>query len=127
MKLIELIKDSLKNIKKEQFKCLNKDKINVTITSNSVTIREMKFKERRMPKISLEKHEQKAIKEVKEKVKDTADLMNIIVLLQRLREEIQKAKFIGLDFKKTIEVEQDFKEVNKLFENKIKLLEVKNV
>ena len=124
MKLIDVVKNSLGNIKKESLKTLHKDKISVSITSSSITIKEMKFKERSLPKPSLEKHEQKAIKEVKQKVTDTADLMNIRVLLERLREEIQKAKFIGLDVKKTVEVESNFRSIEELFGQK--LLEMKN-
>ena len=84
----------------------------------------MKFKERSLPKPSLEKHEQKAIKEVKQRVTDTADLLNISVLLERLREEIQKAKFIGLDMKRTVKVEAEFRGIEELFGQK--LLEMKN-
>jgi len=50
--------------------------------------------------------------------------MNISILLQRLREEIDKAQFIGLDIKKTVEVEKDFRNINQLFGQK--LLEMKN-
>jgi rRNA maturation endonuclease Nob1 len=124
VKLIELVKDSLKNIKKENLKTLHKDKINISISSESITIREMKYKERRMPKPKLEKHEQRAIKEVKQKVKDTADLMNISILLQRLKEELEKAQFIGIDISKTADIQKDFKSVNQLFGQK--LLEMKN-
>jgi len=124
MKLLDIVKSSLMSIKKENLKTLNKDRISVIINSSSITIKEMKFKERSLPKPSLERHEQKAIKEVKQKIKDTADLMNISILLQRLREEIEKAQFIGLDLKKTVEVEKDFRNINQLFGQK--LLEMKN-
>jgi len=124
MKLLDIVKSSLMSIKKENLKTLNKDRISVIINSSSITIKEMKFKERSLPKPSLERHEQKAIKEVKQKIKDTADLMNISILLQRLREEIEKAQFIGLDIKKTVEVEKDFRNINQLFGQK--LLEMKN-
>ena len=124
MKLIDVVKNSMRSIKKEDLWTLHKDKINISITSDGITIKEMKYKERRIPKPSLEKYEQKVIKEVKQKVKDTADLMNIHILLQRLREEIEKAQFIGLDVKKTVEVEKDFSNINQLFGQK--LLEMKN-
>ena len=124
MKLIDMVKSSLMSIKKENLKTLHKDKISVSITSDTITIKEMKYKERRLPKPSLEKHEQKIIKEVKQKVKDTSDLINIHILLERLMDEIKSTKFIGIDVKNTMEIEKDFRNINQLFGQK--LLEVKN-
>ena len=45
MKLINLVKSSLMSIKKENLKTLHKDKISVSITSDTITIKEMKYKE----------------------------------------------------------------------------------
>jgi len=124
MVLIDKIRCALVGIKKEDLKTLKKNKINISISSSNILIKEMKFKERSIPKPSLEKEERKVIKEAKQKVKDAGDLMTISVLLHRLREELQKAQFIGLNIQNTIQVESEFADINKLFGQK--LLEMKN-